>query len=486
MLQVPTRHDERAPGRREWLDLPGRWRGAKPIPSMRMADVTADRESPSATPTAAAAGVHRRDGGRRPGALRLRRRRLDRHLLPQRRARCAARGSTSRRGTPSTATWATGVPGRDRGGGRRRRAATAWASPSATTTTTAVPDIYVNNFGPNVLYRNNGDGTFTDVTAQAGVAAASKVGAGACFLDIDGDGDLDLYVANYVDFTYENHVQSREHRRLPSLSPAPTTIQPVPDTLFRNNGDGTFTDVSAASGIGAVAGAGMGMVCGDYDNDGDTDIFVCNDVCRKLPLPERRARASSQEVGLPGRRRLQRRRQRRRRSMGVDCGDYDNDGWLDFFVTDYSGRTAGALPQPRGRPVRGRHAAAGAGRHRFPARQLGLRLRRFRQRRPPRPVHRLRPPAGQRRTSSTTGPPTRSATSCCGTPGDGHVRRRVRRDAATGWRPVDSSRGVGLRRPGQRRRRRRGGPQRRRRPPTDPAQRDADRRTTGSRSGCAA
>ena len=136
-------------------------------------------------------------------------------------------------------------------------------------------DLYLNNFGPDVLYRNNGDGTFEDVTEQAGVGNGDKVGAGVCFLDIEADGDLDLYVANYVNFTYENHVPIMvgQHR----FRAGPRYYQPVPDTLFRNNGDGTFTDVSGPSGIGSVAGPSMGMVCGDFDDDGDTDVFVCND-----------------------------------------------------------------------------------------------------------------------------------------------------------------------------------------------------------------
>ena len=102
------------------------------------------------------------------------------------------------------------------------------------------------------------------------------MGAGVCFLDIEADGDLDLYVANYVNFTYENHVpiMIRQHR----FHAGPQYYQPVPDTLFRNNSDGTFTDVSGSSGVGSVAGPSMGMVCGDFDNDGDTDVFVCNDL----------------------------------------------------------------------------------------------------------------------------------------------------------------------------------------------------------------
>ena len=197
-------------------------------------------------------------------------------------------------------------------------------------------DIYINNFGPNVLYRNNGDGTFTDVTARAGVANGDKVGAGACFLDMDGDGDLDLYVANYVDFTYENHRTAR-FSGFPAYV-GPMDYDPTPDTLYRNNGDGTFTDVSIEAGIAAHPGTGMGMVCGDFDADGDTDIFVGNDVGGNfLWINDGKGRFT--EAGLMagvaydfgG---------NAQGTMGVDCGDVDGDGLLDFFMTSYQQETA--------------------------------------------------------------------------------------------------------------------------------------------------
>jgi enediyne biosynthesis protein E4 len=192
-------------------------------------------------------------------------------------------------------------------------------------------DIYLNNFGPNVLYRNNGDGTFTDVTQAAGVGNGDKVGAGACFLDIDGDGDLDLYVSNYVDFTFEKH-QTRFVNGHPAYV-GPMIYGPVPDTLFRNNGDGTFTDISLESGVAAHSGTGMGMVCADYDDDGDTDIVVGNDAMGNFIL-RNDGTGRFEEVGLftglaydlhgvgQG-------------TMAVECGDYNNDGRLDFYMTSY-------------------------------------------------------------------------------------------------------------------------------------------------------
>jgi len=195
-------------------------------------------------------------------------------------------------------------------------------------------DLFVNNYGPNVLYRNNGDGTFTDVAEEAGVQGGHKLGAGACFLDMDADGDLDLYVANYVKFTYETHFVPRPSGFPQYVSPRGYPFEP--DILYRNNGDGTFTDVSSESGVGQHAGSGMGMVCADYDRDGDTDVFVLNDVdgnfffvndgtgrFQEQGLVTGTAyNAYGEELG----------------SMGVDCGDFDNDGWLDLFMTSYQGQ----------------------------------------------------------------------------------------------------------------------------------------------------
>ncbi len=192
-------------------------------------------------------------------------------------------------------------------------------------------DIYLNNFGPNVLYRNNGDGSFTDATAAAGVGNGNKVGAGACFLDMDGDGDLDLYVANYVDFTVAKN-QSRFINGYPAYV-GPMIYGPVADSLFRNNGDGTFADVSVESGIAARAGTGMGVVAADYDGDGDTDVVVGNDAMANF-VWKNDGSGHFEEVGLlsglaydlngvgQG-------------SMGVECADADNDGRLDFYVTSY-------------------------------------------------------------------------------------------------------------------------------------------------------
>lgn len=193
-------------------------------------------------------------------------------------------------------------------------------------------DVYLNNYGPNVLYRNNGDGTFTDVTKKAGVEDGFMVGAGACFLDMDKDGDLDLYVARYVDFSYEKHIIGKAADGFPIYA-GPNAYKYMPDALYRNNGDGTFTDTSEVSGIAQHSGSGMGTICADYDNDGDTDIYIANDNEENY-LFENDGTGKFEQIGLlsgtacdlDG---------NEMGSMGVDCADYDNDGLLDFYVTSY-------------------------------------------------------------------------------------------------------------------------------------------------------
>jgi hypothetical protein len=193
-------------------------------------------------------------------------------------------------------------------------------------------DLYISNFGPNVLYRNNGDGTFTDVTESAGGGRGHKVGAGVAFLDIEGDGNLDLYVGNYLDFTYDRH--ARLAPKSYPFPPGPADFPPVADQLFRNDGDGRFTEISQESGIGRSAGPSMGLVCGDFDLDGDTDVFVCNDaVANFLFVNDGRGAFTERAVlagvafdllGNPN------------GSMGVDCADYNQDGLPDLFMSDYT------------------------------------------------------------------------------------------------------------------------------------------------------
>jgi hypothetical protein len=198
-------------------------------------------------------------------------------------------------------------------------------------------DLYVSNFGTNVFYRNNGDGTFSAVTRDTGTAGrAERVGAGVCFLDVEGDGNLDLYASSYLDFTYQTHVHNvwLGHH----VYPGPSHYRPVASTLYRNRGDGTFTDDSVSSGIAAHRGRGMGAICADFDDDGDTDIFVANDSMGNF-LFENDGTGKFLEVGLltgvaydlHG---------ERHGNMGVESADYDNDGRLDFYVTSYQDQWA--------------------------------------------------------------------------------------------------------------------------------------------------
>ncbi|NLX55623.1 MAG: VCBS repeat-containing protein [Planctomycetaceae bacterium] len=195
------------------------------------------------------------------------------------------------------------------------------------------PDLYVSNFGPNVLYHNNADGTFSDVTPRAGVERGDTIGAGVNFVDIDGNGHLDLFVGNYAAFSYDNHV-TKLARGIRWYG-GPVDYPPQPNRLFRSNGDGTFLDVSERSGIQAWAGAGMGTLCLDYDDDGDTDIFVCNDEALNF-LFQNDGHGQFRENGLlagvacnlMG---------RHVGNMGADCGDYDLDGYPDLFVTNFRG-----------------------------------------------------------------------------------------------------------------------------------------------------
>ncbi len=195
------------------------------------------------------------------------------------------------------------------------------------------PDVFLNNFGPNLLWHNNGDGTFHAVAERIGIAPGDLVGAGACFLDMESDGDLDLYVGNYIKLNCSEHVP-RLSNGIPSY-PSPRDYAPVADELYRNNGNGTFTDVSALSGIADQIGRSMGMTCADYDNDGDTDLFVCNDVQQNF-LFQNDGQGVFQEVAsLAGT--AYNGNGRTLANMGVDAADYNNDGELDFFTTNYHG-----------------------------------------------------------------------------------------------------------------------------------------------------
>jgi hypothetical protein len=189
-------------------------------------------------------------------------------------------------------------------------------------------DIYVTSYGKNVLYHNNGNGTFTDVTARTGVAGSGwSVSAG--FFDYDNDGKLDLFVTRYMiwDTKHSKDCGGSFHTYCPPEDfPATTSI------LYHNNGDGTFTDVSESSGIAAKKGRALGVAFADYDNDGFTDIFVANDGMQQY-LFHNNGNGTFTERGLEAGAALSE-DGRRLSGMGVVFQDYDNDGRPDVIVTE--------------------------------------------------------------------------------------------------------------------------------------------------------
>jgi hypothetical protein len=190
------------------------------------------------------------------------------------------------------------------------------------------PDIYVTNFGRNVLYHNNGNGTFTDVTEKAGVGAGGwSVSAG--FLDYDNDGRLDLFVGRYLDWDFSKHVYCSEpfHTYCP-----PDKHPPMTNILYHNNGDGTFKDVSRESGIAAKPGAAMGLAINDYDGDGFADIFVTNDD-RPHFLYHNKGDGTFEEVALEAGVAYTE-NGATVSGMGASFADYDNDGLPDIVLTD--------------------------------------------------------------------------------------------------------------------------------------------------------
>jgi hypothetical protein len=191
------------------------------------------------------------------------------------------------------------------------------------------PDLFVTQYGRSILYRNNGNGTFTDVTEKAGVGVQGWASQ-AVWFDYDNDGRLDLFVGQFAGFDKENGCgissDGKRHYCIPRV------FRSMPSWLFHNNGDGTFTDVSKESGIAASLGKAWGAVATDVNNDGRMDLFVANDTIGNF-LFINRGDGHFEESGLKadiaysadG---------RARSGMGVDSADFDNDGWMDLFVAN--------------------------------------------------------------------------------------------------------------------------------------------------------
>jgi enediyne biosynthesis protein E4 len=193
------------------------------------------------------------------------------------------------------------------------------------------PDLYVTQYGRSILYHNNGDGTFSDVTEKAGVAAPGWASS-AVWFDYDNDGRLDLFVGKFAEFSKELnkpcgiHEDGRRHYCIPKVYSA------QPSCLFHNNGDGTFTDVSQQSGIASHLGKVWGVVATDINNDGWMDLWVSNDTVADF-LFVNRGKGKFEEIGETaglaysdsG---------RARSGMGVDSANFTNDGWMGLFVAN--------------------------------------------------------------------------------------------------------------------------------------------------------
>jgi hypothetical protein len=199
-------------------------------------------------------------------------------------------------------------------------------------------DLYVTYLDGGVLYHNNHDGTFTDVTAKADVGNTGHWGTSAAFGDYDGDGRLDLYVANYVDVDLEHLPEFGQgpfcqYRGIP-VSCGPRGLKGGRDRLYHNNGDGTFTDVTEKLNVDSESYYGLGVLWLDYDEDGCLDLYVANDSSPSL-LYHNNCHGGFDEVGAQagvaysadG---------REQAGMGVDTADYDNDGWPDIVKTNFS------------------------------------------------------------------------------------------------------------------------------------------------------
>ena len=196
-------------------------------------------------------------------------------------------------------------------------------------------DLYVTNYGANVLYRNNGDSTFTDVADIAAVAG-DQFSSGCAFVDVDADGYLDLYIVNYVQFDPATNPECT--RQGVRTYCTPEALPGSVDILYRNNGDGTFTDISEKAGVGTTSGKGLGVVCGDIDNDGDADIFVANDTTPNFLYRNERDSLKMTEDALFAGVALSE-EGRAYSGMGANLGDFDNDGYLDIVITNFQDQT---------------------------------------------------------------------------------------------------------------------------------------------------
>ena len=192
------------------------------------------------------------------------------------------------------------------------------------------PDLLVTQYNGVVLYHNNGNGTFTDVTRKAGLPTTGWASS-AVWFDYDNDGKLDLFICRFVDFDKSKNKFCGD-QQTGRYYCIPRVYDPMPSWLFHNNGDGTFTDVSRESGIAKSLGKAWGVVACDVNNDGRMDLFVANDTVANF-LFLNRGNGRFEEIGLQANVGYSA-EGHARSGMGVDAADYDQDGWVDLFVTN--------------------------------------------------------------------------------------------------------------------------------------------------------
>ena len=193
------------------------------------------------------------------------------------------------------------------------------------------PDLFITSYGECILYQNNRDGTFTDVTKKAGVAAPGWT-TSAVWFDYDNDGFLDLFVCSYVEFAPNQEIFCGFNRLGQRHYCIPRMFNPTPSLLFHNNGDGTFTEVSRGTKIAQALGKALGVVATDVNSDGLMDLFVANDTVQNFLFVNRGPNqweelGFSSEVAFSA-------DGRERSGMGVDSSDFDGDGWQDLFVAN--------------------------------------------------------------------------------------------------------------------------------------------------------
>jgi hypothetical protein len=194
-------------------------------------------------------------------------------------------------------------------------------------------DLLLTNFGgPNLLYHNNGDGTFTEISAKAGVRGNGEWSSSAAFLDYDHDGYLDLYVGHYTDHSFAHNYICPVGNPPVKTYCSPKVYRGVAGTLYHNNRDGTFSDVSAKAGVALPEGKTLGVVAGDFDGDGWVDLYIANDQVRNF-LFRNNHDGTFSEIGMAAGVALNI-DGRAQAGMGTDMGDYDNDGRFDLVVSN--------------------------------------------------------------------------------------------------------------------------------------------------------